>query len=128
MSTVNQRILPGFRLSLGYTLCYLSFLVLIPLAACFLKSTSLSFEQFWNAVWTERARAAYRLTFGASLAAAALNVVLGGLSLDGKTAQVLYSAVSGNYFLALGIQPAAGRLFLPGEGEAPGRDLGLTQQ
>jgi sulfate transport system permease protein len=79
MSTVNQRILPGFRLSLGYTLCYLSFLVLIPLAACFLKSTSLSFEQFWNAVWTERARAAYRLTFGASLAAAALNVVLGGL-------------------------------------------------
>jgi len=79
MATVNQRILPGYRLSLGYTLFYLSFLVLIPLAACFLKASSLSFAQFWDAVWTERARAAYRLTFGASLAAAVLNVVLGGL-------------------------------------------------
>src|SRR5437016_4984484 len=79
MATVNHRILPGYRLSLGYTLFYLSFLVFIPLTACFLKASSLSFAQFWNAVWTERARAAYRLTFGASLAAAALNVVLGGL-------------------------------------------------
>ena len=55
----------------------------------------------------------------------AFEVVLGGLGLDGKTAQVLYSAVSGNYFRALGIQPAAGRLFRPGEGEAPGGDLVL---
>jgi len=56
----------------------------------------------------------------------AFNVLLGGLGLDGKTAQVLYSAVSGNYFLALGIQPAAGRLFRPDEGEAPDRDLAVV--
>jgi sulfate transport system permease protein len=77
MATVNARVLPGFRLSLGYTLLYLSLLVLIPLGACFLKAMSLSWEQFYSAVWTERARAAYALTIGASASAAALNVVLG---------------------------------------------------
>jgi sulfate transport system permease protein len=73
----NRRVLPGFSLSLGYTLFYLSVLVLIPLAACFLKAASLSPGQFWAAVWTERARAAYALSFGASFAAGAINVVLG---------------------------------------------------
>lgn len=73
----NRRVLPGFELSLGYTLFYLSVLVLIPLAACYLKAASLSFGQFWSAVWTERARAAYALTFGASLAAGLINMVLG---------------------------------------------------
>jgi sulfate transport system permease protein len=77
MTGVNQRVLPGFRLSLGYSVFYLSVLVLIPLAACFIKAASLSFDQFWAAVWTERARAAYGLTFGASLIAAALNGILG---------------------------------------------------
>jgi sulfate transport system permease protein len=77
MSPVNRRVLPGFSLSLGYTTFYLSALVLVPLAACFLKAASLSFEQFWAAVWTERARAAYALTFGASFAAAGLNGLLG---------------------------------------------------
>jgi sulfate transport system permease protein len=77
MRRVNRSILPGFSLSLGYTLFYLSLLVLIPLAACFLKAASLSFDQFWAAVWTERARAAYLVTFAASLAAAAINGVLG---------------------------------------------------
>jgi sulfate transport system permease protein len=77
MQTVNQRVLPGFGLSLGYTLFYLSLLVLLPLAACVLKAGSLSTAQFWGAVWTERARAAYALTFGASFAAAAVNVLLG---------------------------------------------------
>ena len=77
MATAHSRILPGFRMSLGFTVFYLSLLVLIPLAACFLKASSLSFAQFWQAVWTERARAAYRLTFGASFAAAAINVLLG---------------------------------------------------
>ena len=77
MATAHGRILPGFRMSLGFTVFYLSLLVLIPLAACFLKASSLSFAQFWQAVWTERARAAYRLTFGASFAAAAINVLLG---------------------------------------------------
>jgi sulfate transport system permease protein len=73
----NARVLPGFRLGLGYTLFYLSLLVLIPLAACFLKASSLTWGQFRAAVWTERARAAYALTFGASTAAAAINVALG---------------------------------------------------
>jgi len=77
LATVNRRILPGFPLSLSWTLLYLSVLVLIPLAACFIKALSLGPHDFWNAVWTERARAAYLLTFGTSLAAAALNVVLG---------------------------------------------------
>jgi sulfate transport system permease protein len=74
---VNARVLPGFRLSLSYTLIYLSALVLIPLGACFLKASSLPWDQFRAAVWTERARAAYTLTFGASATAAALNVLLG---------------------------------------------------
>src|SRR5947207_4026358 len=77
MQSVHRRVLPGFSLSLGYAVFYLTLLVLIPLGACFLKASSLSFDAFWAAVWTERARAAYRLTFGASLAAAALNAVLG---------------------------------------------------
>lgn len=77
MIDVNRRVLPGFRVSLGYTLLYLSLLVLIPLAALFLKAGSLSPDQFWAAVWTPRTRAAYGLTFGASFVAAALNVFLG---------------------------------------------------
>jgi sulfate/thiosulfate transport system permease protein len=77
MIDVNRRVLPGFRLSLGYTVFYLSLLVLIPLAACFLKATSLSLDQFWATVWTPRARAAYGLTFGASMAAAVIDVLFG---------------------------------------------------
>jgi len=79
MIDVNRRVLPGFHLSLGYTLLYLSLLVLIPLAACFMKAATLSLDQFWATVWTSRARAAYGLTFGASMAAALLNVPLGVL-------------------------------------------------
>jgi sulfate transport system permease protein len=79
MTDVNRRVLPGFGLSLSYAVFYLGALVLIPLAACFLKAASLSFDGFWAAVWTERARAAYVLTFGASLIAAGVNVVLGVL-------------------------------------------------
>src|SRR5215470_12487172 len=77
MRSVSRRVLPGFSLSLGYTLFYLSLLVLLPLAACFVKAASLSAEQFWATVWTERARSAYALTFGASLIAALANVFLG---------------------------------------------------
>lgn len=77
MIDVNRRVLPGFRLSLGYTIFYLSLLVLIPLSACFLKASALSLNEFWAAVWTPRTRAAYALTVGASLAAAAVNVVFG---------------------------------------------------
>jgi len=77
MAAVNRRVLPGFSLSLGYSVFYLSALVLIPLGACFLKATSLSLAEFWAVVWTERARAAYLTTFTCALEAAAVNVVIG---------------------------------------------------
>lgn len=73
----NRKVLPGFSLTLGYTVFYLSFLVLLPVAACFLKAGTLSFDEFWRAVWTDRARAAYLLTFGAAAIAAVVNLVIG---------------------------------------------------
>ncbi len=76
---VNRRVLPGFGLSLGYSLFYMSLLVAIPLAAGFVKASQLSFDRFWAAVSTERALAAYRLTLGVSAASAAINIVLGTL-------------------------------------------------
>src|SRR5439155_24038714 len=77
MPNVNRRVLPGFSLSLGYTMFYLSVLVLLPLVACFFRAGSLTFEEFWGAVWTERARAAYLITFGTSFVAALVNLFLG---------------------------------------------------
>jgi len=77
MASVNRRVLPGFSLTLGYSVFYLSILVLIPITACFLKASTLSLEDFVHAVWTDRARAAYSLTFGAAFIAALVNVVLG---------------------------------------------------
>jgi sulfate transport system permease protein len=71
------RVLPGFNLTLGYTLAYLSLIILVPLAAVFLKTASLSFEQFWAIVTAERVVASYKLSFGASLLAAAINAVFG---------------------------------------------------
>jgi sulfate transport system permease protein len=79
VSRTPRRVLPGFSLSLGYTVFFLSLIVLLPLAACLLKASTLSGSQFMAVVWTDRARAAYALTLGASLAAACINVVLGGL-------------------------------------------------
>ncbi len=79
MSDINRRVLPGFRLSLGYTVVYLAILVLVPLTACFLKAATLPWDRFWAAVTTDRAIAAYELTVGASLVAAAVNVVVGAL-------------------------------------------------
>jgi len=72
-----RRVLPGFNLTLGYTLLYLSLIVLIPLSALFLKTFTLSWEAFWAAVTSPRVLASYRLTFGASLIAALVNVVFG---------------------------------------------------
>jgi len=77
MNGVSRRALPGFGLGLGYTMFYLSALVLVPLAALALQSASLSWSEFLAAVWSERAQAAYRLTFGVAIAAAAVNVALG---------------------------------------------------
>lgn len=73
----SRKVLPGFHLTLGYTLLYLGLVVLIPLAALVLKSFSLSAEQFWAAVSSPRVLASYRLTFGASFVAAVVNVVFG---------------------------------------------------
>ncbi|WP_051321160.1 sulfate ABC transporter permease subunit CysT [Rhizobium mesoamericanum] len=77
MASANRRVLPGFSLTLGYTVFYLSILVLMPITAIFFKAGTLSFEEFWGAVWTERARAAYLLTFGAAFVAAVINIILG---------------------------------------------------
>jgi sulfate transport system permease protein len=77
MASVDRRVLPGFSLTLGYTVLYLGVLVLLPIVACFFKAGALSFDEFWGAVWTERARAAYLLTFGTAFVAALANLFLG---------------------------------------------------
>jgi sulfate transport system permease protein len=70
-------VLPGFGLSLGFTLAYLSLIVLIPLSAVFIKSAAHGAEAFWHAVTTPRVVASFKLTFGASLMAATVNLVFG---------------------------------------------------
>ena len=74
---VSRRVLPGFNLTLGYTLFYPSVIVLIPIAALIVKTLSLTWDQFMGAVTAPRAMASYRLTFGASLIAACVNAVFG---------------------------------------------------
>ncbi|AGC46555.1 sulfate ABC transporter permease [Myxococcus stipitatus DSM 14675] len=73
----RRHVLPGFKLSLGFTWTYVGLLVLIPLSSLFLKTFSLTWPQFWETVTAPRALAAYRLSFGASFAAALANVVFG---------------------------------------------------
>lgn len=76
----QKNVLPGFNLSLGYTLLYLSLIVLIPLSAAFIKTTELSFNEFWAVVTAPRVVASYKLTFGASLIGALINAVFGLLT------------------------------------------------
>ncbi len=73
----TRRVLPGFHLTLGYTLFYLFLIVLIPLSALLFKTFSLTWVQFVEAVTSPRVMASYRLTFGASLIAAVVNVFAG---------------------------------------------------
>ncbi len=73
----QSRVLPGFGLTLGLTLVYLSLVVLIPLSAVFLKAATLSWDQLWLIVSAPRVLASFRLSFGASLLAAATNAVFG---------------------------------------------------
>jgi sulfate transport system permease protein len=73
----RHSVLPGFDLALGFALLYVSLLVLIPLSAAFLKTFTMSWDQFLAATTTPRVMASYRLTFGASFAAALLNTVFG---------------------------------------------------
>lgn len=140
MTDVNRRVLPGFGLSLGYASAYMGLLVMIPLVAVLLKSSTLGWEQFVAAVWTPRARAAYGLTLGASLIAAAVTVPPGVLiawvlvrysfpgrrlldaiidlpfALPTAVAGLVYSSLYarsgwfGQYLVPLGIQGAYSRL------------------
>lgn len=71
--------LPGFGLTMGYTLVYLSVLVLLPLAALFLKALHISWADFWRLISDPRSLAAFKLTLGASLIAASVNAVFGAL-------------------------------------------------
>jgi sulfate transport system permease protein len=73
----RHTVLPGFDLALGFALLYLSLIVLVPLSAAFLKTFTLSWPQFVDAVTSPRVLASYRLTFGASLLASLLNAGFG---------------------------------------------------
>jgi sulfate transport system permease protein len=73
----RHSVLPGFDLALGFTVLYLGLLVLVPLSAAFLKTFAMTWPAFWDAVSSPRVLASYRLTFGASLAAAVLNGFFG---------------------------------------------------
>jgi sulfate transport system permease protein len=79
MAKKTFNVLPGFSLTMGFTLFYLSALVLVPFAALIFRACELSWPEFWRLATTERALAAYRLTFGASLAAALANAIFGTL-------------------------------------------------
>jgi sulfate transport system permease protein len=73
----QHSVLPGFGLAMGFTLFYLGLVVLIPLSTLFWKSAGLGWSGFWAAATSPRVLASYRLTFGASLAAAVVNAVFG---------------------------------------------------
>jgi sulfate transport system permease protein len=74
---VSRRVLPGFNITLGYTLLYLSLIVLIPLSTLVFKTFTLTWDQFWTAISAPRVLASYRLTFGASFLAAVVNLFAG---------------------------------------------------
>lgn len=71
--------LPGFGLTMGFTLFYLSALVIIPIGGLVVRTLGISWSEFWHLATTERAIAAYKLTFGASLVAALANAIFGTL-------------------------------------------------
>src|SRR5271156_2127594 len=73
----SRTILPGFGLSLGFTLAYLGLIVLVPLSAAFLRTAGMSWGTFVSAVASPRVLAAYRVSFGASLAAGLVNMFFG---------------------------------------------------
>src|SRR5580658_9190815 len=77
MIKARRRVLPGFGLTLGYTLAYLSLIALIPLSTILLKTAGMGWERFWHVVLSPRVVAAYKLSIGASLTAAMINSVFG---------------------------------------------------
>ena len=76
----SHSVLPGFGLALGFTILYLSLIVLIPLSATFIKTAELGWSEFWTVVTTPRALASYRLSFGAAAIGALLNTAFGLLT------------------------------------------------
>lgn len=79
MSSRTSPVIPGFGLTLGYTLVYLSLLVLIPLGALFVHAAQLTWEQFWTVISAPRVVAALKLSFGTAFVAALINGVTGAL-------------------------------------------------
>ena len=79
MPRSHRSVLPGFGLSLGLTITYLSLIVLLPLSAAFIKTAGLSWSEFTDAVFSPRVLASYRISFLASLAAALVNSLFGGV-------------------------------------------------
>src|SRR5260370_40956225 len=75
--SARPRVIPGFQLTLGYTLFYLSLLVLLPLGALVFKTTQLTAAEFWDTVTDPIVVASYRLTFGASAIAALVTALFG---------------------------------------------------
>src|SRR4029453_17512495 len=76
-SQTKHSVLPGFGLTMGYTVFYLSLVVLLPLGALVIKSTTMGWSGFWHAAWNPRVVASYKLTFGTSLVAATINALFG---------------------------------------------------
>ena len=76
-SRTSRRVLPGFGLSMGITVTYLTLLVLIPLSAVFIRSSGMGWEEFWSAVTGRQVMESYKVTFGISFLAAATNAVFG---------------------------------------------------
>ncbi|PWV92446.1 sulfate transport system permease protein [Paenibacillus cellulosilyticus] len=72
-----RRVLPGFNLSLGYTIFYLSVIVLIPLSGVFIKTAGMGWSDFWHTIWNTRVIAAYKISFLTALSAAGINAVFG---------------------------------------------------
>jgi sulfate/thiosulfate transport system permease protein len=73
----RRRVIPGFGLTMGYTITYLSLIALIPLSTIVLKTSTMGWDRFWQVVLSPRVLAAYRLSIGASLAGATINAVFG---------------------------------------------------
>ena len=77
MTSRRRSVLPGFGLAMGFTLTYMSLVILIPMSTLFLRTTTMTWSGFWETVTSPRTLAAYRLSFGASLAGAIINLVFG---------------------------------------------------
>ncbi len=73
----THRVLPGFGISMGFTLAYLGLIVLVPISAVFIKTSGMEWDRFWQVVTSPRVVASYKLSFGTALVAAAVNVVFG---------------------------------------------------